>query len=194
MKRSSTLAAAIALALVAAGASTARAQVARPVSFGVSAGAVIPTGDLGDLQRSGYIVSGIAEMRPAVTPIGARFDLSYVGLTGRDIDLFGRTPDLGLVSANLNAVVNLGAGAMTSVRPYLLGGAGLYNYKVTEFVDGGDLVTTNTSRETKFGLNGGAGLRFDLSGFSTFVEARFHNVFVADQNLQFVPISFGVMF
>ena len=31
--------------------------------------------------------------------------------------------------------------------------------------------------DTKFGLNVGAGLSFNLSGFETFVETRFHSVF-----------------
>ena len=190
MKRSIVAAALFA----AASASPVQAQSASPVHFGLAAGGTVPTGDLADIEKFGYHVTGIGEISPIASPIGVRLDLMYNALTGKDVDIFGKAPDLGLVTANLNGVFNLGAGSMSGVRPYVIGGVGLYNYKVTDFVDDGDIVTTNTSRETKFGLNGGIGFRFDLSGFSTFVEARFHNVFVDEANIQFIPISFGIMF
>ncbi|HEU4586637.1 MAG TPA: hypothetical protein VFR95_12865, partial [Gemmatimonadaceae bacterium] len=48
--------------------------------------------------------------------------------------------------------------------------------------------------QTKFGLNAGAGLRFQLTGFSTFVEARWHTIFTEGKNTQVIPISVGISF
>ena len=42
-------------------------------------------------------------------------------------------------------------------------------------------------------------MKFNLSGFSTFAEARYHYVMSKDsktgaENTKFIPISFGIMF
>ena len=55
----------------------------------------------------------------------------------------------------------------------------------------GDLDVSDS--QTKFGINFGGGFTFNLSGFETFVEARFHSVF-AEDNANFIPISFGFKF
>ena len=57
---------------------------------------------------------------------------------------------------------------------------------------------------TKFGLNAGVGFKFQLTGFATFIEARYHNVIhgsdVGDtgssnaRSLQFIPITVGITF
>jgi len=50
---------------------------------------------------------------------------------------------------------------------------------------------------TVLGVNGGGGLRFALTGISTFFEARYHimlgNASEAS-NYQFIPITFGIQF
>jgi hypothetical protein len=43
-------------------------------------------------------------------------------------------------------------------------------------------------------VQGGAGLAFQLSGFSTFVEGRLVNVFSDNTSIRYVPITFGVRF
>ena len=48
--------------------------------------------------------------------------------------------------------------------------------------------------QTKFGINVGGGFTFNLSGFETFVEARFHSVFTEESNTNFIPLSFGFKF
>jgi opacity protein-like surface antigen len=58
----------------------------------------------------------------------------------------------------------------------------------------GGVTESGSDSETKFGLNGGAGIEFGLSGLATFVEARFHSVFTEDSKTNFVPISFGIKF
>jgi len=46
----------------------------------------------------------------------------------------------------------------------------------------------------KFGWNIGGGIKLPLSGFDTFLEARYNQVQGEDGSLKFIPITFGVMF
>ena len=82
-----------------------------------------------------------------------------------------------------NALVDLTPGE--SVTPYLLGGLGAFNTKSSDVAN---------SSSTNFGVQAGAGLNFQLSGFSTFVEAKYVNVFTADNATGYVPITFGFRF
>ena len=177
---------ALALGLVAAG--TAGAQdlgATRAVSFGIAAGATMPTGDYGDFFGTGFNVMGTLGVQPAFMPAGVRFDVAYHSLPGEDV--FGEDgEDATILSGTANVLLSVSnTGGM---RPYLIGGVGLYRLDA-----GGD------ETPTEFGLNGGGGIEFGLAGFSTFVEARFHSVFTDDEgedfgNLNLVPIVFGLRF
>ena len=69
--------------------------------------------------------------------------------------------------------------------PYAIGGAGWYNAGAS----GGGGGSTNN-----FGFNIGGGISMALSGFDTFLEARFNQVQTAGSPARYVPITFGVMF
>ena len=73
MKRSMMTVAALAVTFVA---STAQAQVAKPITFGVSAGAAIPTGDMGDGLNTGFGITGLADMKTHL-PVNFRGELSF---------------------------------------------------------------------------------------------------------------------
>ena len=70
------------------------------------------------------------------------------------------------------------------MRPYLIGGVGYYGQKPD--VSGAKSVND-------LGLNGGIGAAFQLSGFTTFVEARYHHI-MSDVTTQFIPVTFGISF
>jgi opacity protein-like surface antigen len=121
----------------------------------------------------------------ASTPIGFRVDGMYNNLSGKSSG-----PDLKLWTVNGNLVFALPGG--TTATPYLIGGGGWYNTKTDE---AGAQSTNN------FGLNAGIGARFALSGFSTFAEVRFHNIFgkkdeiTGDRpSLRLIPLTFGILF
>jgi hypothetical protein len=84
--------------------------------------------------------------------------------------------------------------AAGGMGPYVIGGAGIY-YSAAE-------CTGCTTSGTNAGYNAGAGLRFALSGFSAFVESRYHVIpggsdpttAGTKKNAAFVPISFGLIF
>ncbi len=177
MKRFTSILAA--MASVALFASASSAQSTKAVSLGISAGAAIPISDLANDYSTGYNGTVSLGFHSYGSPLGFRIDGMYNSLSAKDIvDL----PDVKILSANANLVYALpGAG----IRPYLIGGAGVYGLK-------SDINGSNTI--TKFGVNGGIGASFPLSGFNTFVEARLHHVFSDNVATQFIPVTFGISF
>src|SRR3954470_1037506 len=102
MKRSTLVAAA--LALTAAGASTAHAQsaaAASPVHFGLSAGATIPMsdaikgvdGEAGMSSKTGYNLTGLLEWRTSMVPFGLRGEFMYHDMRGETLSF--SDPDFG---------------------------------------------------------------------------------------------------
>jgi len=189
MKRS-LIAAAVAVACICT-ASTASAQSVSPIRFGVAGGLSIPQGDDADFIGTGYNITGVLGFQAPMVPVGLRFDLGYNG--------FGEKDDSGVklnvLSGTVNGIFNMGMAPMVS--PYLIGGVGFYRAKADfDGVDGED----EPDATTDLGLNGGIGVRFGLSGFSTFAEARYHYVFSKDEDIEgdenssFIPITFGIMF
>jgi len=174
-----------ALAALAAASSTSSAQSTKPVSLGISAGAAIPVSDLGNLYNSGYNGTVSLGFNSYGSPLGFRIDGMYNSMSAQDS--YPGLEDLKISSANANIVYALPG---TGIRPYLIGGAGVYGVKKDH---------PNAPTDTKFGLNGGIGASFPLSGFNTFVEARVHRVlnYNIDPNftpVTFIPVTFGISF
>ncbi len=178
MKKISYAVAALATLLLSA--TTSSAQSAKAVSLGISGGAPIPVGDFGDVYKTGYNGTVSLQLNSVGTPLGIRIDGMYNNFSGRD-DLLIDVDDNRIMSANANLVYALPG---TGIRPYLIGGAGIYSQKR----DFPDAKTFND-----FGLNGGIGASFPLGGFSTFLEARFHHI-MSDVATQFIPVTFGISF
>ena len=174
--------AATAAATLVLAAGTATAQ--RP-QLGLGGGATLPVSDLADVQSTGW--HGLVTMgyRPAMSPVGFRIDGMYHSLGGEDA-LAGAAPDFRAIAVTGNVVVE--APGMV-VRPYVIGGAGLYNTR-----------REGSESRNNLGLSGGAGLRFRFMDFDTFVEARYHTAIDAlgpegsERAASFVPITFGVSF
>lgn len=186
MKRLSLV---FAVAAMAALTTTASAQSSKGLSIGISGGAAIPMGDFADFYTTGYNGTVSLMMKSVGSPIGLRIDGMYNRLSVKD-DAIITIPGQGIVesasisSANANLVYALpGVGIM----PYLIGGGGIYSVKVHG--DGIDVESDN-----KFGVNGGIGAAFPLSGFNTFIEARLHHVLTDNESTQFIPVTFGISF
>lgn len=167
------------LAAIAAAASTSQAQSTKPVSLGISAGVAIPISDLGNDYSTGWNGTVSLGFNSYGSPVGFRVDGMYNSMSPQSgVNL----PDVKISSANANIVYALPG---TGIRPYLIGGAGIYGMK-RDF--------SGASTTTKLGLNGGIGAAFPLSGFNTFVEARLHHVFSDNVATQFIPVTFGISF
>lgn len=177
MRRISLAVAALAMVV---SASTSSAQSSKPLSLGVSIGAAIPVGDFADVYKTGYNATVSLGLNSIGTPIGFRIDGMFNSFTDKD-DLITPRPDYRIIGANANLVYALpGVG----IRPYLIGGAGIYGQKAD---------VSGAENTTDFGLNGGIGAAFPLSGFTAFVEARYHHI-MSDVATQFIPVSFGISF
>ena len=168
----------------------------RPFKLGGMLGATVPIGDFGDGANVGFHVGGLIDYKPNALPFSLRGEITY-NRHGLNEGFFGdQYPVFGNVDGNVsilnfvgNAVIPFGDPASTA-RPYAIGGVGVYRMKFSgEF---GSVEISDT--QTKFGLNVGGGFQFNLSGFETFVEARFHSVFAEGSNANFIPLSFGFKF
>ena len=168
----------LALALTAA-AAPAAAQARPQLSLG--GGVTIPTGDLGDFTDAGWHGQVSLGYRPPLYPVGFRIDGAYTDLGANNVGV-----DFRAVSVTGNVVLEAPG---LVVRPYLIGGVGLYNTKVS-----------GLDSRNNLGVNGGAGLRFRLMDFDAFVESRYHAAFDAfgagddERAAQYVPITFGIAF
>jgi opacity protein-like surface antigen len=181
-----TLYGTLAGALLFVSASTANAQFASPIRFNVNAGVALPVGDLSDegFAELGFHLGAGLEFRGPLMPIGLRFDGAYDRMGIEDADAAYTIWNL-----TANAVVSPMASPL-----YFIGGIGFYSTDVS-----GDDVIGDPDAQTDFGFNLGAGLSLPLTGFSAFVEARYHRVSTDEDefglsSISFIPIVFGLRF
>jgi opacity protein-like surface antigen len=180
--------------LIAATAQAQNADAGRPIKLGGALGATLPLGDFGDAADLGFHVGGLIEYKPASLPATLRGEITYNRNSLKE-GFFDEIPgvDVDGTSSMINFIGNVVfpfGDAASTARPYGIGGLGLYRLKFSGDVAGFDVSET----QTKFGLNVGGGFTFNLSGFETFVEARFHSVFTDESNTNFIPLSFGFKF
>lgn len=180
-----------ALAVVAMLASPAvvSAQSTRSLSVGVSGGLSLPMGDWGDGYESGYNVTGHIFLAPAsMTKLSFRGDVGYDSWNGKGASsaVDAKLSSLGITG---NAMINFGE-SNAAMRPYILGGGGAYMTKSS----GSSLGVEYSNKNTDPGIQGGAGVNFKLSGFSTFLEVKYVNIFSEGSSTGYVPITFGVRF
>jgi Outer membrane protein beta-barrel domain len=203
MTRTAISAAVLGLVLSATAAPvSAQAIVSSPVRFGIMGGATVPLSDLSDVNKTGWNAGALVSVGVPLVPVSFRVDGQWQQMNGKDLASLGgaggssQQANLRIIDGTANVVYTFGAALPTKF--YLIGGVGVYNER---FSDPNSDVHADG---TKFGLNGGVGFKFQLTGFATFIEARYHNVIhgttvgVVDQSdsksLQFVPISVGITF
>lgn len=172
----------VALAVVATAAQAQTSTVLKPVRVGVAAGAAIPLSDFGNAFSTGYNVTGTVGLYPAGMPVAFRLDGAYNQFSGK-----------GTVKANAKIAAFSGNVMWTvptegaQMSPYLIGGIGYYHVSASAAGFG-------SAASNHFGFNAGAGLNIPLSGFSTFIEARYNRISTNGGSTSFIPITFGIMF
>lgn len=174
--RSMTLAGFIAGSTLLAAAAPCVAQ--RPVTLGVAVGAAVPVSDLSESHTTGYHVAAHLGIEPSSLPFGVRLEGFYNVFGARVEEIVGDAR-FRVVAGSVNLVHPLGA---TSIRPYLIGGVGVYNAKYIRYSTTADV-----------GFNAGLGTRFQAAGFKAFAEARLHLI-REDQPFWFVPVTLGIEF
>jgi opacity protein-like surface antigen len=208
MTRSRRRAALSGLSLLALSASAVHAQTpvgpTRPVSFGVSGGLSIPTGDAGDVFASGFNVDALVELQPRpASPLAFRLEAGYQRFELKDEvrDLFEEFGgDIDVNARIFSGVANvLYKFPGTTVRPYVLGGVGVFNFGGSATISGfeefeEELDAEESGSTTAFGYNVGGGLEVPLSGLTAFGEVRFQQIRIDGSGFNIVPIKVGIRF
>jgi hypothetical protein len=174
--------AALALGLLVS-ASTAHAQGAE---FSLGGGIDNPLGDFNDAAKLGFHGLAGVSFVPEGSPVGIQVDGNYSQFkddTPLDVKFQ-------MIYGTANAVYKFKTSEESQFRPYLIGGGGVYNFKVK----GDDVPTGFDDSQTKFGINVGAGFDVKAGSAGLFIEGRFHDVFTSGNNTQFIPITVGVRF
>ena len=182
MKRSLFVAALAGMALVSMSFETGAqmtTSAAKPVQVGVFGGVAIPSGDVSSDFNTGFSAGATVGFNPALIPLGVRIDGAY-----SQFGLKGGGANLHMTTVTGNLVYQMPSVTFT---PYAIGGVGLYNV-------GGTINGLGSDSENHFGWNAGGGIKMALSGFDTFVEARYNRVTGVDGTLAWIPITFGVLF
>jgi opacity protein-like surface antigen len=166
-------------------------------------GAAMPMGDLDDIGDMGFNLAAGAEFGMAMLPFGLRAELGYTRFGEWEFT----SPDgsAKLRPSNLAVTVNAIVGPTVpaaQIRPYVIGGVGFYNAKFDATITGSGFDFSGSDSKAGFGLNGGAGVRFQFVGFSSFIEARYHHMFKGMPDMEsqdeswtsagYIPITFGI--
>lgn len=158
-------------------------QAQMPISFGVSAGLTIPTSDFADEVDNGFNVGAHLGLRQPAWPVGLRLDGQLNRFDLKNVsDVY-----VNIIGVSLNAVL-MSPGGNSELKPYLIAGPSFFHE--ASYAEGG----TNEPSQNNWGFNAGGGLQYQLSGFTTFLEARYNWMKSGDSHDAFVPISVGIMF
>jgi hypothetical protein len=166
---------------------------AQGAEFALGGGIGVPLGDFDDASKLGWHGLAALSFVPEGWPVGIQVDGSYQQFALDDAAAPIGFSDLKtrLIMGTGNVVFKFKTSEESTFRPYLIGGVGIYNSKVTGQDDPGDVLGGG---QTDFGLNAGAGFDFKAGGAGLFIEGRFHNVMTDGSDLQFIPITVGIRF
>ena len=158
---------------------TAHAQGA---NFSVSGGFSLANGDFGQDNDAGYAIGVGLGMTQRGSPLSFRVEGIYNEFNSKVL-LNEKTQAGGAIASALYDFGVKGA----SFTPYVIGGVGLYSTKEPA-------ITGTDQGDTNVGWSVGGGIRMPLSGFSAYVEARYHSISNAPGGMAFTPVVFGVRF
>ena len=157
----------------------------RPVSLGLAGGASIPTGELREGADVGWHALATIVISSLMQPLGLRLDVAYNRFSFKDgvpalADEYQATG-----SATLNFTYRL---PMTNspMSPYLISGLGAYRTDCS--------LATGCEASTRYGWNVGLGTKLYVLGFRSFLEARYHRTERGDTDVNFFPVTFGLVF
>ena len=163
---------------------------AQGAEFSLGGGIGIPLGDFDDAAKLGWHGLAGVSFVPEGWPVGIQIDGSYQQFSLDDAAFPGFDGLKNrLIMGTGNVVFKFKTAEDSRFRPYLIGGGGVYNSKITGSDDPSDILPGG---ETKFGINAGAGFDFKAGSAGLFIEGRFHNIFFEGSDTQFIPITLGI--
>jgi hypothetical protein len=142
--------------------------------IGIGGGISIPAGGFAKDRQPGFNIDAMAEFRTPSEPLGLRGEVLYQYF-GKDQNAPAATT-ANTVAFLINVVYHA---PKSAVRPYLIGGMGLYHIS--------DL-------GNNAGFNVGTGLTIPLTGMGAYAEARLHFALSEGPSFVTVPITFGITF
>jgi len=163
---------------------SASALHAQGAEFSLGGGIDLPLGDFDDAAKLGFHGLAGVSVVPTNWPVGIQVDGNYSQFS----DDTPADVKFQLIYGTANLVYKFKTSEESKFRPYLIGGGGVYNFKVK----GDDVPDGIDDSETKFGINAGAGFDFKAGSAGLFIEGRFHDVFTTGSNTTFIPITIGV--
>src|SRR3989454_7925621 len=157
------------------------AAQAPSVRFGLGGGAIIPVGDYNKADKIGWHGLGMVQFGLPALPVEIRVDGLYGHTTHKDISGTAVPGSTKLYGGLANVVYSIGAGI--TMRPYVLGGIGMYHVTVD--------VPGTTGDETRFAFGVGGGVSLGVGQARFFVEGRFVSIRESGGSTSFVPITAG---
>jgi len=154
------------------------AAIAQSISLNLAGGLALPTGSFGDINDAGYTLAAGLGMGAPAMPLRFRAEVMFDEFNHKS-PISGTSRAAGVTG---NAIYDFSVAPGGPLTPYAIGGIGFYSTRVAN----------GASSDTNLGWNLGGGLRIPLSGFSTYVEARYHSV--SSVSVAFLPIVFGISF
>ncbi|HKW42044.1 MAG TPA: outer membrane beta-barrel protein [Gemmatimonadales bacterium] len=176
-------------AVVVASQVTVATAVAQTAHLGLGGGLIAPLSDYKNVDNAGWHVLGKVDFAIPLSPVSVRVDALFGQTKHKDV---GGTPVDGktqLIGGLVNLVYKIPVPAPI-VKPYLIGGGGIYNVKTTL---PGAVPPVDTS-ETKFTWDLGAGATFGAGPAKFFVEARYVTIQESGGSTKFIPVTAGLSF
>jgi len=150
---------------------------AQSAHFGLGGGLTFPLRDYHTSDNTGWHVLGKVDIDIPESPIDVRVDAMYSqtsqkAVSGGNTKLAGGTADL---------LYHISTAA-PDVKPYIVGGAGLYN------------VNSGSGSTTKFAWGAGLGASIGVGPLHAFAEVRYVSIHLTGGALRFVPVTAGLSF
>lgn len=175
-------------------------------SFGVSGGASIPTGDLSDAVKTGFNVGAQAGVKQPAWPIGLRLAGQWNRFKS-DNEILDFNVDVTSVSLD---IVLMPSGMTGLLKPYVVAGPSYFHTSddsgtgllsnrigvsgIAKTLSVSSNVQSTGGSSNNWGFNAGGGVEYQLTGFSTFLEARYDWIHTDGGSSSFIPISVGIKF
>jgi opacity protein-like surface antigen len=170
---------------------------AKPFEIGFGGGATVPLSHAKDAFKTGWHGTGILNLNIPMLPVGLSGSFSYHHFSLEESPATGGLGGSGRILAGM-ANATIGLPIPGPIKPYITAGVGEFNIKAEADSAGAESRST-----TKFGIDGGAGLRISIpgTGIHAFIEGKVQNIYT-DQGVnktvinnfktQIVPVTFGI--
>lgn len=173
------------------------------IRLGVGGGMSVPTSHAADAFKNGVNAQAYVLLTPPMLPT-LRFNLGYQKFnfkdTFRDALLGTGGPPTPGAEGETSILSGVGGISMTvlplgPVRGYVTAGVGAFHIKDLLQQTSGDSTTT----DTRFGIDGGAGIALKLGRLEAFIEGRLQNVYTQEgwidkKTITAIPVTFGILF